>query len=60
MRYAHVIDGVVVNVVEADNKDALKPEKLVHSDTADIGDLWLGGATFTTPPMPTNDQQGGV
>ncbi len=52
MRYAHIQNGVVVNVVLA---DAAKAD-FVQSDTAQIGDTYANG-TFTTPqpivPVPS-------
>lgn len=52
MKYAHIENGVVVNVILAENPLS---EAYVPSDTAQIGDLY-DGTVFTTPtpviPVP--------
>jgi len=49
-RKAVISDGVVDNVIEADDDFTLPGKTLIASDTANIGDIWDGSAF--TPPAP--------
>lgn len=53
MRYAHIIDGTVANVIELAPKSGWKPEKgyVVASEDAQIGHRY-DGKTFTDPTPP--------
>jgi hypothetical protein len=52
-RYAVVVDGGVVNVIEAPVGFALPGRTLIESDTADIGDLWDAVLeVFVKPALP--------
>ena len=51
-RYAEIVNGSVVNVVEWDGATAYVTDGiLVPSSTANVGDLYAGG-TFTPGPTP--------
>jgi hypothetical protein len=49
MRAAIIENGVVANIIEADNLGVFPG--LIDAIGADIGDLW-DGSTFTKPPAP--------
>ncbi len=51
MRHAVIQDGVVVNVILANNPDEVPGLFLVASESASIGDLYDNGV-FTKPPAP--------
>lgn len=52
MRAAHVINGVVVNIIVVSSLDfPVSPGYLVQTDTAGIGDIY-NGVVFTRPEVP--------
>ena len=57
MRYAQIIDGVVVNVILWDSQTDLGLEgELINVDNQPVGPGWTyDGTTFTAPPEPDED-----
>jgi len=57
MKYAHIINGNVVNVIVWDGQTDLGLEgELVNVDNTPCGPGWTyDGTTFTAPPEPEHD-----
>lgn len=56
MRYAVISNGVVENVINADQNFVIDGKTLVQSDTANIGFSYANGV-FTDPNSPTLQEQ---
>jgi hypothetical protein len=54
MKYAHIIDGIVVNVIVWDGVTPIELNgELVNVDDTPCGPDWTyDGTTFTAPPEP--------
>ena len=52
MRAAHIEDGKVINIIEAEALDIWPGVELVEAEGAAIGDTWDGAAFHRPPPPP--------
>lgn len=59
MRYAHIVDGNVVNVILWDGETNLGLDgELVNVDDVPCGPGWTyDGTTFTAPPTPEEETE---
>ena len=58
MRAIHILDGIVINIIEVESLDSFKPETgYLHADdpSAEIGGLFINGKFY--PNRPSNAEQ---
>jgi len=58
MRYAHIVDGAVANVIVWDGETDLNLDgDLINVDNTPCGPGWTyDGTTFTAPPVEPDDE----
>ena len=58
MRYAQIVDGIVVNVILWDGETDLGLDgELINVDDTPCGPGWTyDGTTFTSPPVEPDDE----